>query len=126
MERTRQLTTFAIDGYQISATFADSRNTTALGHVKQILLSSFANNAAKHTPGDILAIHPNRSDNNSGGKLGYRARSGKMWHHASIRGIICNLTYLMISLCNTGLMTSISIAIARCYLLICSKKFLSI
>ncbi|WP_242869066.1 hypothetical protein [Ruthenibacterium lactatiformans] len=68
MERTRQLTTFAIDGYQISATFADSRNTTALGHVKQILLSSFANNAAKHTHGDILAIHPNRSDNNSGGK----------------------------------------------------------
>lgn len=26
-------------------------------------------------------------------KLGYRARSGKNWHHASIRGIICNLTY---------------------------------
>lgn len=26
-------------------------------------------------------------------KLGYRARSSKMWHHASIRGIICNLTY---------------------------------
>jgi len=26
-------------------------------------------------------------------KLGYRARSGKIWHHASIRGIICNLTY---------------------------------
>lgn len=26
-------------------------------------------------------------------KLGYRARSGKMWHHATIRGIICNLTY---------------------------------
>ena len=67
MERTRELTTFAIDGYQISATFADSRNTTALGHVKQILLSSFANNAAKHTHGDILAIHPNRSDNNRGG-----------------------------------------------------------
>ena len=56
MDRTRQLTTFAIDGYQISATFADSRNTTALGHVKQILLSSFASNAAKHTPGDIGAI----------------------------------------------------------------------
>lgn len=67
MEHTRQLTTFAIDGYQISATFADSRNTAALGHVKQILLSSFANNAAKNTPRNILAIHPNRSDNNSGG-----------------------------------------------------------
>ncbi|MEA4955800.1 hypothetical protein SDC9_51428 [bioreactor metagenome] len=25
--------------------------------------------------------------------LGYRARTGKLWHHASIRGIICNLTY---------------------------------
>ena len=25
--------------------------------------------------------------------LGYRARTGKMWHHASIRGMICNLTY---------------------------------
>ncbi len=24
---------------------------------------------------------------------GYRARTGKKWHHASIRGIICNLTY---------------------------------
>lgn len=67
MEHTRSHTTFSVDGYQISATFADSRNTTVLGHVKQILLSSFANNAAKHTPGDILAIHPNRSNNNSGG-----------------------------------------------------------
>ena len=25
--------------------------------------------------------------------LGYRTRSGKNWHHASIRGILCNLTY---------------------------------
>lgn len=25
--------------------------------------------------------------------LGYHARSGKNWHHASIRGILCNLTY---------------------------------
>ena len=30
---------------------------------------------------------------------GYRARSGKMWHHATIRGILCNLTY-------TGLLRS--------------------
>ncbi len=27
-------------------------------------------------------------------KQGYRARSGKPWHHASIRGILCNLTLL--------------------------------
>lgn len=58
MEHTRQLTTFAIDGYQISATFADSRNTAALGHVKQILLSSFANNAAKNTPATSLQSTP--------------------------------------------------------------------
>ena len=31
--------------------------------------------------------------------LGYRARSGKMWHHASIRGIICNLTYTGVLRC---------------------------
>jgi DNA invertase Pin-like site-specific DNA recombinase len=30
---------------------------------------------------------------------GYRARSGKCWHHASIRGIICNLTYTGILRC---------------------------
>ncbi len=30
---------------------------------------------------------------------GYRARSGKPWHHASIRGMICNLTYTGILRC---------------------------
>ena len=30
---------------------------------------------------------------------GYRARTGKMWHHASIRGIVCNLTYTGILRC---------------------------
>lgn len=32
-------------------------------------------------------------------KLGYRARTGKMWHHASIRGILCNLTYTGVLRC---------------------------
>lgn len=32
---------FAIDGFEISATFAESQNTAAIGQVKQILLSSF-------------------------------------------------------------------------------------
>ena len=67
MERSRSRTTFTIDGYQISATFADCRNVTALHHVKQILLSSFANRTAEQISGDILAIHPKRSENNSGG-----------------------------------------------------------
>lgn len=30
---------------------------------------------------------------------GYRNRSGKNWHHASIRGIICNLTYTGVLRC---------------------------
>ena len=41
---------FAIDGFEISATFAESRNTTAIGQVKQILLSCGAD-----------LIHPARS-----------------------------------------------------------------
>lgn len=36
-------------------------------HVKQILLSSFANNTAKNSSGDILANPPEQRDNNSGG-----------------------------------------------------------
>lgn len=32
-------------------------------------------------------------------KLGYRSRAGKPWHHATIRGIICNLTYTGILRC---------------------------
>ena len=41
---------FAIDGYEVSATFAEKRNQAALSQVKQILLSSFANNASKARP----------------------------------------------------------------------------
>lgn len=32
-------------------------------------------------------------------KLGYRARTGKMWHHATIRGILGNLTYTGVLRC---------------------------
>ena len=32
-------------------------------------------------------------------RQGYRARSGKMWHHASIRGMVCNLTYTGVLRC---------------------------
>ena len=31
--------------------------------------------------------------------LGYRARTGKMWHHATIRGILCNPTYTGVLRC---------------------------
>ena len=56
MQNTRRSATFAVDGYEVSATFTDSRNAAALGQVKQILLSSFANNLSTAHPGDILAI----------------------------------------------------------------------
>ena len=60
-------TAFAVDGYAITASFADCKNAAALHHVKQILLSSFANNTVKNSSGDILAIPPEQRDNNSGG-----------------------------------------------------------
>ena len=63
----RRRAMFAIDGYEISATFADSRNTAALGQVKQILLSSFVSSAHQNRAGGILAIHPEQRENNSGG-----------------------------------------------------------
>ena len=59
---------FAIDGYEISATFVDSRNTAAIGQVKQILLSSFSGDHAKRSSGDILAIPTEQRDNMSRGK----------------------------------------------------------
>lgn len=59
---------FAIDGHEVSATFSEKQNTTALSQVKQILLSSFANNASKLRPVDILALSPQRSDNIDGGR----------------------------------------------------------
>ncbi|NCB50275.1 MAG: hypothetical protein EOM54_00135 [Clostridia bacterium] len=66
MQSTIRNATFAVDGHEVSATFADSRNTVALGQVKQILLSSFANNPSNQRTGDILAIHSETRDNNGG------------------------------------------------------------
>ena len=67
MQQRKQHTAFAVDGYAITASFADCKNAAALHHVKQILLSSFANNTVKNSYGNILAIHPEQRDNNSGG-----------------------------------------------------------
>ena len=67
MQQRKQHTAFAVDGYAITASFADCKNAAALHHVKQILLSSFVNNTVKNSSGDILAIPPEQRDNNSGG-----------------------------------------------------------
>ena len=66
MQQRKQHTAFAVDGYAITASFADCKNAAALHHVKQILLSSFANNLTDKTPGDSLALKAKLSDNNSG------------------------------------------------------------
>ncbi len=60
--------TFKVDGYEVSATFAENRNTTVCGHLKQILMASFANNAHKQRSGDSLAMTSERRYNKDGGR----------------------------------------------------------
>lgn len=66
MQGMKNSTVFAVDGYEVSATFANSRNTAAIGQVKQILLSSFASGAPRPQSKGILAIASEQRDNNSG------------------------------------------------------------
>lgn len=61
-------TTFQVDGYEVSASFADKRNTVIYGHLKQILLASFASHIPTTRPGDILAVAPDRRYNKDGGR----------------------------------------------------------
>lgn len=69
MQNAENSAILAIDGYEISATFAEHKNTEAIGHVKQILLSSFASNAPKkRCPGDILVRPSEQSYNDNGGR----------------------------------------------------------
>ena len=57
---------FAIDGFEISATLAESQNTAAIGQVKQILLSSFMAQTSSTRPGVILVKPSEQRDNNGG------------------------------------------------------------
>ncbi len=59
--------TFKVDGYEVSATFAESRNTAVCGQLKQILLASFASNAHKNRSGDILVMPSEQRYNIDGG-----------------------------------------------------------
>jgi len=60
MQQRKQHTAFAVDGYAITASFADCKNAAALHHVKQILLSSFANNTVKIATATSLQSIPSR------------------------------------------------------------------
>ena len=52
----KHCTTFMVDGYEVRATFAESRNAAVTGHLKQILLASFVSNVP--AGGGILVTAP--------------------------------------------------------------------
>lgn len=57
---------FRVDGYEISATFADSRNSDISRHLKHILLTSYAADTPKKRSGDILEVPAAQRYNDSG------------------------------------------------------------
>ncbi len=65
MPHERHSANFSIDGYKVSATFADTGNLTAISHAKQILLPAFVASTSGFK--GILAISPEQRDNNGGG-----------------------------------------------------------
>lgn len=67
MQNAKGRAVFVIDGYEVSATFADEGDAAALGRVKQILLSSFASRRPAPAPEGILAIGPEQRDNSGRG-----------------------------------------------------------
>ncbi len=56
MERAKRESSFTINGYNISATFAEKRNPAVSGQIKQILLSSFTNNASNSHKVDMECV----------------------------------------------------------------------
>ena len=62
----KSATAFSLDGFEITATFAESHNTAAANHVKQILLSSFAANTTKLQSLGNLAVPIARRYDNGG------------------------------------------------------------
>ena len=57
---------FRVDGYEISATFAESRNSDISRHLKHILLTSYAADTPKKRSGDILEVPTMQRYNDSG------------------------------------------------------------
>ena len=60
----KHMTTLTVNGYEVIATFAETRNPVVTGYLKRILLSSFASNEA--VSGDILAAVSKRRYNQDG------------------------------------------------------------
>ncbi len=68
MQQTHHDKILDVDGYEVSASFADTVNTDAITHVKQILISSFVSRTPSRGFIGTVAIAPEQRDNSSGGK----------------------------------------------------------
>ena len=64
----RNSSTLKVDGYEISASVAETRNTAMAGHLKQSLMASFANSSPKSGSGDIRVMPPEQRYNKDGGR----------------------------------------------------------
>ena len=62
----QNITMLKVDGSEIYATFAKTRNTAISGHLKQILLSSYIAGGHKPQTGGILAAPPVQRYNKDG------------------------------------------------------------
>ena len=62
----QKTTAFCVDGYEISATFADNRNPDISRHLRHILLTSYAADTPQKRSGDILEVPAAQRYNDSG------------------------------------------------------------
>lgn len=63
---SKPTTVFSVDGFEVTATFAENHNAIAVHHVKEILISSFAGETAKLQSRDILVIPDVQRYNDNG------------------------------------------------------------
>ena len=63
----RNSTTLKVDGYEISATFTETRNTAISGHLETNPADVVCQQLPKSGSGDILVMPPSRGSNNKDG-----------------------------------------------------------
>ncbi len=59
-------TVLSVNGFEVTATFAENHNAAAVHYVKQILISSFAGKTTKLQSRDILVIPDVQRYNDNG------------------------------------------------------------
>lgn len=67
MSTTERNACFSVDGYEVSATFAEAGNPTVIGRVQQILLSSFVASTPVFQLKGILDDSSKQRENDSEG-----------------------------------------------------------